>query len=225
MSNSNGVHFDSSLPLALRESGNSQTINLVVAFVLAVWFALVLLLGGEGALATPPGQPPLGIGLGFGVPLMLFFVALRASRSFREFVLALDVRLMLGVQAWRAGGLGFLALYAYGVLPGAFALPAGVGDIAIGVTAPLLLLAVIRQPRRIASKAFAIWNALGILDLVVAVGSGTLVSILARAGEVTTAPMAQLPLVVIPAYLVPIFIMLHVAALMQARRVAAEVQS
>jgi hypothetical protein len=30
--------------------------------------------------------------------------------------------------------------------------------------------------------------------------------------------MAQLPLVVIPAYLVPIFVMLHLAALVQARR-------
>jgi hypothetical protein len=32
--------------------------------------------------------------------------------------------------------------------------------------------------------------------------------------------MAQLPLVLIPAFLVPIFIMLHVAALIQARRLA-----
>jgi hypothetical protein len=30
--------------------------------------------------------------------------------------------------------------------------------------------------------------------------------------------MAQLPLVLIPAYLVPIFLMLHLAALFQARR-------
>ncbi|MFL6712935.1 MAG: hypothetical protein ACJ8LN_08390 [Sulfurifustis sp.] len=224
MSNSNEAHFDRSLPLALNANGGFKWI---AAIVLAVWFALVMSLGGAGAFVTPPGQPPLAIGLGFGVPLVLFFAALGVSRAFREFVRALDVRVMLGVQAWRAGGLGFLALYTYGVLPGAFALPAGLGDIAIGVTAPWLLLAVIRQPRFIASKTFAVWNALGILDLVVAVGSGTLTSALATgaAGEVTTAPMALLPLVVIPAYLVPIFIMLHVAALMQARRVAAEIRS
>jgi hypothetical protein len=45
------------------------------------------------------------------------------------------------------------------------------------------------------------------------------------AGEITTAPMAQLPLVLIPAYLVPLFVMLHLAALAQARRLAASARS
>jgi hypothetical protein len=36
--------------------------------------------------------------------------------------------------------------------------------------------------------------------------------------KVTTAPMAQLPLVYVPVYLVPIMIMLHATALLQARR-------
>jgi hypothetical protein len=36
-------------------------------------------------------------------------------------------------------------------------------------------------------------------------------------GTVTTGPMARLPLVLIPAYFVPVFIMLHLTALFQAR--------
>jgi hypothetical protein len=39
-------------------------------------------------------------------------------------------------------------------------------------------------------------------------------------GEATVASMAQLPLLLIPAYLVPLFVMLHVTALIQARRTA-----
>ena len=35
---------------------------------------------------------------------------------------------------------------------------------------------------------------------------------------VPTTPMSQLPLVLIPAYLVPLFVMLHLTALFQARR-------
>ena len=72
-----------------------------------------------------------------------------------------------------------------------------------------------------ASKGFVIWNLLGILDLLIAVGTGTTSSLLAvgAAGEITMAPM-ELPLVLFPAFLVPIFIMLHVAALIQARRFA-----
>jgi hypothetical protein len=153
-------------------------------------------------------------------PIIVFVGGVWTSRRFREFVLAGDLRLMMGIQAWRFAGLGFLALYTYGILPGMFALPAGVGDIAIGVTAPWILLALIRQPSFAASKTFVVWNVLGILDLIVAIGTGALSSGLAAgvAGEITTAPMAQLPLVLIPAFLVPIFLMLHMAALFQARR-------
>jgi len=39
-------------------------------------------------------------------------------------------------------------------------------------------------------------------------------------GEVTVAPMAQLPLLLVPAYLVPLFFIWHLTALFQARRLA-----
>jgi len=62
-----------------------------------------------------------------------------------------------------------------------------------------------------------IWNLLGILDLVVAVSFGALCFgfVSGLVGTVTTAPMAQLPLMLIPVYFVPLFIMLHLAALFQ----------
>jgi hypothetical protein len=106
------------------------------------------------------------------------------------------------------------------VLPGVFAWPAGLGDIAIGVTAPWVALALVRRPGFVTSRVFVVWNLFGILDLVVAVSAGALSSVLASgvAGDVTTGPMAQLPLVLIPKYLVPLFLMLHLAALFQARR-------
>ncbi len=190
------------------------------AVVFAVWFTLVMLAGAGGVFVTPPGTPPLPILIGVTAPIIVFFAGLRMSRAFRDFVLAADLRFMLAVQAWRFAGLGFLALYTHGVLPGVFAWPAGLGDIAIGVTAPWLLIALIHRPNFAASKTFVVWNVLGVVDLVVAVGTGALSSGLAAgvAGEITASPMAQLPLVLIPAYLVPIFVMLHVAALLQARR-------
>jgi hypothetical protein len=50
--------------------------------------------------------------------------------------------------------------------------------------------------------------------------SGFIHGIAGLIGNVTTGPMAQLPLVLIPAYMVPFFIMLHFTALAQARRLA-----
>lgn len=209
-------------PSARPSSAIAPTATPVAAAVLAVWLALVLVLGAGGAFATPPRTPPLPILTGVLLPIIAFLAALRLSRPFRDFVLAADLRFLTGIQAWRFAGFGFLALYAHGVLPGVFAWPAGLGDIAIGITAPWVIVALIRRPGFAASKGFVAWNLLGILDLVVAVGVGALSAALAAgvAGEVTTLPMTRLPLVLIPAYLVPIFIMLHAAALLQARRLA-----
>lgn len=213
---SNTVLLCSSRPKSAASPGATATV------VLIVWFALVLLLGARGAFVTAPGTPPLPILIGFLAPILVFFAGWRTSRAFRAFVLGVDLRLATAIQAWRFAGLEFLALYVHGVLPGLFAWPAGLGDIAIGVTAPWLVLALIRQPSFAAGKPFRVWNLLGILDLVVAVGTGVLGSGLAvgLVGETTTGPMAQLPLVLIPAYFVPIFIMLHAVALIQGRLLA-----
>jgi hypothetical protein len=193
-------------------------VRAIVVGVLALWFVAVFLLGAAGAFVRPPGTPPFPILLGATAPLVVFLAAYRVWPAFRAYVLSSDLPLAAAMQAWRAGGLGFLALYVHGVLPGAFAWPAGLGDIAIGVTAPWIALALVRRPGFATSRVFVAWNWFGILDLVVAVGTGGLHSALASAGEVTTGPMAVLPLVLIPAYLVPLFIMLHLAALSQARR-------
>lgn len=206
----------------LRKSGPNDAagIGLTVAIALAAWLVLVISLGTAGAFVGPPGRPPLPIALGVAAPLLCFYAWLRLSRSFREFVLSLDLRLIAGMQAWRWAGMEFLALYAYKILPAVFALPAGLGDMAIGVTAPWMILALVRQPEFAASTAFFRWNVLGILDLAVAVTIGALSATFATGspGEISTAPLATFPLLLIPAFLVPLFLMLHVVALMQSRQ-------
>ena len=196
-------------------------IPLSVTLVLAAWFVLVVSLGAAGAFVGRAGTPPFAIAIGVGAPLVLFFAWLRLSQSFRDFVLSLDLRVIAGIQAWRWAGLGFLSLYAYKVLPAIFALPAGLGDMAIGFAAPWMILALVRRPDFAASAAFIRWNVLGILDLIVAVSIGTLSATLATGapGEISTAPMSTLPLLLIPAFLVPLFLMLHTAALMQSRQI------
>jgi hypothetical protein len=204
---------------------SNQTVRGITKFVviaLAVWLALVWTLGACGVFTNPLGTPPLPLLLGVGVPIAGFLIAYRFSRAFQEFVLTYDLRLGAGIQAWRFAGLGFLALYAQGVLPAAFALPAGLGDMAIGMTAPWIMLALLRRPSFAASRLFVVWNLLGMLDLIAAVSSGGLNSLVARgiAGEITMRPMTELPLILIPAYFVPIFFMLHLSALFQVRRLA-----
>lgn len=191
-----------------------------VAIFFLVWLAIIFVLGTHGAFVAAQGAPPLGLLIGLLAPLSLFLLGYWVIRPLREFVLSADLRLIAGIQAWRWAGFGFLTLYFYGVLPGIFAWPAGLGDMAIGVTAPLVLSALLRRPGFARSKSFVAWNVSGILDLTVAVSIGALVPLLAPNfyGTVSTAPMTQLPLVLVPTYLVPTFLMLHLTALFQARR-------
>jgi len=207
-------------PAQSRPTGLSGT-TLSVSLVLTGWFLLVVSLAAVGAFVAPPGTPPIAIAIGVGAPLIAFFAWLRLSPAFRDFVLSLDLRFIAGIQAWRWAGLGFLSLYAHNILPGIFALPAGLGDMAVGFAAPWIILSLVRRPDFAASAAFRRWNVLGIVDLVVAVSLGTLSAILSTGapGEISTAPMATLPEVIIPAFLVPLFLMLHTAALMQSRQI------
>jgi hypothetical protein len=198
-------------------------IGTLVAVVFSAWLALVFVLGARGAFVAPPGAPPLALLVGLVAPLGLFLVGYWANRSLREFVLSADLRIIVGMQAWRWAGFGFLTLYTYRVLPGIFAWPAGLGDMAIGVTAPLVLASLLRRPGFAAGKRFVAWNLSGILDLTVAVSIGAIVPLFAPQfyGTVSAAPMTQLPLVLIPTFLVPTFLMLHLTALFQARRLSA----
>ena len=211
--------------LVLPHPAQSQPVRLSrissrVGRVLTGWFVLVVSLGAVGAFVAPPGMPPIAIAIGAGAPLLAFFAWLRLSQPFRDFVLSLDLRFIAGVQAWRWAGFGFLSLYAHNILPGIFALPAGLGDMAVGFAAPWMILSLVRRSDFAASAAFRRWNVLGILDLVVAVSLGTLSATLSTGapGEISTAPMATLPLLLVPVFLVPLFLMLHIAALMQSRQ-------
>ena len=127
---------------------------------------------------------------------------------------------LVGVQLYRALGVVFLILYAAGHLPALFAWPAGVGDIAIGLSAPLVAYAYARAPRETAGVVRA-WNVLGILDLVVAVTTGFLTApSLISPIEVhpSSELMTMLPMVMIPVYLVPLSIVLHIASLVKLHR-------
>ena len=86
-------------PAEPRSTVPSETMILVAASVVA-WFAIVAVLGARDGFVTPLGVPPLPILLGVLTPLAVFFAAYLLSRTIREFVLAIDPRLMMAMQAW-----------------------------------------------------------------------------------------------------------------------------
>jgi hypothetical protein len=196
-----------------------------VALGLAIWFTLVFMLGAGEVFVAPHGTPPLALLIAVTAPVILFVAGMRLSTWIRERVVAADLRIMMAMQAWRIGGFSFLALYAYGILPGYFAWPAGLGDIAVGVTAPWILAALMRRHDFAASSSFVAWNVFGILDLVIAIGLGAFGPLFLAdniLGSGPTGAMTRLPLVLVPAFFVPLLFILHLIALTQSRRFAGQ---
>ena len=72
-------------------------------------------------------------------------------------------------------GVMFLVLYSYGMLPGTFAWPEGVGDIIVGAYAPFVLVAIVNRAPNWKPHAVNL-NVLGLLDFVGAIGGGVLSS-------------------------------------------------
>jgi hypothetical protein len=186
----------------------------LVARLIGAWFILALSLSALHVFSTGPNQPPLAFGLAALLPLVLFAIWYGRSEAFRQFTLSLNPRTLTLIQSWRIVGYTFLILYTYGILPGIFALPAGWGDVFIGATAPLVALKLATSAHR---KSYLLWQVLGITDLVLAVTLGATSSLLSPEA-VPNSAMTVLPLSLIPTFAVPLFLILHIISIAQARR-------
>lgn len=159
-----------------------------------------------------PLIPLFAVG-GIGTALL----AARLSPAFRRVLAAASLPAVVGVQLYRVIGVVFLILLAQGQLPAHFALPAGWGDIAVGLTAPLVALVLAREARGGRTLA-AVWNVFALIDLVVAVGMGTGMLAPYLAPELgpavpPAAAMGVFPMILVPTFLVPVSVLLHLLAL------------
>ena len=184
------------------------------AGLLAAWLAFALSSSALHLYQNAPNTPPIALGLAVVTPVLLFLIWLASSPGFRQFVLSLSPRAVTMVQGVRVAGIVFLALGTYKILPAYFALSAGWGDIIIGATAPIAAFWLANPAHR---RGFIFWQFLGIADLVNALALGTLSGIIDPRG-IPTAPMAVLPMSYITTFAVPVFFILHIISIAQARR-------
>jgi hypothetical protein len=86
------------------------------------------------------------------------------------------------------------------------------------MAAPFWIVTLIKNPEAIASRGFRLWNSLGILDFVVAFTTATICAMTIAADTTPSIiGMGKLQLALMPTFMVPLFAMLHIVALMQAR--------
>jgi hypothetical protein len=111
--------------------------------------------------------------------------------------------ILIAVHTWRIVGIVFLWGMTQGLLDPAFAIPAGVGDILIGVTA--IPFAIFLWKGYSSSKyAVVVWSVLGIADLVNAITLGVITN-----PDFGTSTMATFPWILVPTVGVPLALALH----------------
>jgi hypothetical protein len=189
------------------------------SILLPLWFVVAAALSYAGAFRGTPQSPPT-IEFGIFVPLVVGLVWLWRSAAARRLLDAIPQSWLIGLQFYRVLGAIFLLMYAQGRMPAAFALPAGAGDVAIGLLAPIVALAYVRGvPGR--ELLVVGWNLLGLADLANAIATGFLTSPSPLQMLSLDAPnwlISDFPLVLVPVFGVPLAIILHVGSLIKLSR-------
>ena len=203
-----------------------RRVRLGTAVFIGTWLgaALTLAPAPNTLLTDPYALTPL-VPVFVLVPITIALVAVLLSPALRRVLAAASLPALIGVQVYRLIGIVFVVLLALGQLPAYFAIPAGWGDIAVGLSAPLVALALVRGLPGGRALATA-WNVFGLVDLVVAVGMGTGILaplLLPDLGPrvPSAAAMGVFPLVMVPMFLVPMSVLLHLIALARLQQAGA----
>jgi hypothetical protein len=207
---------------ALRNAGwttYDRTVTVGAAAITVIgWFLLAIALASADAYRGTADRIPT-IQYGILVPILIGGLLIWRSPRVARIIDAVPRHWLVGVQLYRTLGVIFLILYAAGKLPGLFALPAGLGDVLVGVLAPVVAIAYRRGPRE-NTNLVSVWNLFGLADLVVAVTVGFLTSPSAFqlfAFDLPNELISRFPLVLIPVFLVPLSVLLHLASLAKLR--------
>ncbi len=196
--------------------------RLLIAAALAGWFALVLAAGATGAFSASAGIGTAGIGLAVVIPVAVLSLMTLGNARVRDLIGRTPLVGLVGVQSLRVLGIAFVLLYAAGRLPAPFAPVAGWGDVLVGLLAMLLLFRLTRRQATIPRGLLLLWNVLGLADLVTAVFLGATSSpgpIQLFHAPQNSGIMSTVPWILIPCFLVPAFIFLHLCTLYRLRRV------
>lgn len=179
---------------------------------------LVLALGGWLVVAAVA----VGTGLLRGVPAAVLpataavltlavLAAWRTVPALHDWLRHVNLRVLVLFHLTRFVGIYFLVEEAAGRLPTAWAVPAGWGDTAVATFALALGLLADRlgTARR---PMLLLWNVLGLADILYVVASGAR---LALADRPAMGALLELPLGLLPTFLVPLIIATHVIMLVR----------
>jgi hypothetical protein len=209
--------------LALRRTalpaGERMAAWLAAAIPIVVWFVGVWKLAASGVFAARAGAPSL-VPVAIILPVLIGLIGLMRSRRIGAALDMAPIAWLIGLQVYRVIGGNFIVLWLYGAIPGVFAVPAGVGDVLVGLFAIPVALYV-ASGRAGGTTLAVVWNIFGIADLADAFALGFLTSpgpFQSLALDHPNLLTSAYPTVMTPVFVVPLSLILHAVSLWQLRR-------
>jgi hypothetical protein len=192
-----------------------RTVWLAVMIPLTLWLAVVWSAAINGFF-KPGGAIPV-LPLAALGPVIIGAPILLRSKRIGQVLDAMPASWLVALQMSRVLGGTFLVGWAYGVVPGVFALPAGIGDVLTGLFAVPVAISLASGSQD-ARRAAIAWNVFGLADFAIALSIGIAISLHVIETGFASATGGLYPVAMIPAFGVPISIMLHTLSLRQLSR-------
>jgi hypothetical protein len=195
---------------------------LAVVVPYTLWLAIIWSAAINGVFRFRPGNILPLLPLAIFLPVIAGAPILLRSKRIGEVLDAMPASWLVGLQVYRVFGSIFLVGWARGLIPGIFALPAGIGDVITGLLAlPVAYNLATRNGN--AARAAIAWNIFGLVDFTIALGIGLAIApgpLQLIVPSIPNAVAGLYPTVLIPAFAVPSSILLHILSLRQLRRAA-----
>lgn len=204
------IAFSVIILVALKRAGAKISVIFPVSMIFVVWLTAIYLALTSGFYSST-GMPQLAFFLSITLPVVIGYVGQAVWRPLGEAIQAMSTQQFLVLQQMRAAfGVMFFFTSA---LPVWFQWIGGLGDIAAGLVAFLALQSYRRQPTK-EREAILRGNIIGILDFVVVLNLGLFVVLKHQSPDIIFD--------LIPLYVVPLFILLHIFSLQRLSRLGVD---
>lgn len=191
--------------------------------LLLAWAAASALLAYRGAYLDPQVLQSLPYTYLPFVPFAIVFGGLALSAELRRAVQSVlrhaPLYGLVFFHAIRVTGIGSIIKLSKGELPAHFILPVGVPDLLVGLTAVILGIRLYKR-RPVSHSLLVGWNAFGVALFL----SAPVVLHLSLPGPLqiyfdgpTTAEVFEFPMALVPTFLVPMFMLMHIGTIWKLR--------
>jgi hypothetical protein len=198
------------------------SVGKIAGGLVVLYLLLILLFGFNRSLDSTQGSLPTGPLLAL-VGTILGYIGYRLSRGFKVVLDTIPIHWLIIPQFFRIAGGVFFVGFLSSKIPTYFGITAGLGDILTGVAAPLVAYAALRKTSGWPVMVKA-WCIFGLLDFVNALGYGVFAM---KGGAVQVfhpdpplTAITSFPILLIPAFGVPVSVMLHLFTLRRLRQLS-----